>query len=418
VLLAALVAAIVLVLPTWFGYVGAQGASEIVVRGQGQAIEEAIVGRMRAVQGPPSQSDLEEILSALSDSGLRYLEISGPVGLHAGEPRIDSRIREQVGPGGNRFTVAHGRVRMLARMPPPRGRRGPGPPPPPPGAFAERLGPPPPRPQDSPPLIIEFDPGPAQELVARARTSLIINCCAAASLLIAAGFAFFWMRRQERRELTRSRERHLATLGEMSAVLAHEIRNPLASLKGHAQLLAESLQGTPDKVKKADRVVAEALRLETLTTDLLDFVRTGEIRRQRCDPATVLEQAANDVGSERIRLDLSSAPSACTMDSDRMQQALSNLLRNATQAGDGAVDACVKLEGGSTIFEVRDHGPGIAPEALDKVFDPFHTTKVRGTGLGLAVVRRVVELHQGTIVASNHPEGGALFRIALPELKS
>ncbi|MBL4637529.1 MAG: HAMP domain-containing histidine kinase, partial [Kofleriaceae bacterium] len=165
---------------------------------------------------------------------------------------------------------------------------------------------------------------------------------------------------------------------------------------------------------KAERVVKEAIRLETLTTDLLDFVRTGEIRTAPCSPKEILEAASKDVNSSRIVIDTASSPSKCEIDGGRMQLVLSNLLRNATEASDGKVLACVKQEGASLVFEVRDWGPGIPKDQLDHVFDAFHTTRVQGTGLGLAVVRRVVELHRGSVTASNHEEGGALFRIKIP----
>ncbi|MCP4447964.1 MAG: hypothetical protein GY811_21905 [Myxococcales bacterium] len=450
---------IALVVPAWFGYVGTLDASQIVARGHGQAIEEGIIGRLRAAQVPPSESDLSEILEALEPFGLRYIEFGGQVLRKVGTARVDSQARAPRETGGQRFSHSGDRVRMEVRVPPPRGgpprgrppgpRSGPphdGPPrpragPPRDGPPRPRSGPPrdgPPRPRSGPPrdgpprprsgplddsrrpgprgpsLVFEYEPGPANQLVARARTSLIINCCAAGALLVAAWFAFLWLRRQEDSEIARTRERHLATLGEMSAVLAHEIRNPLASLKGHAQLLAESLRESPEKEHKANRVVKEAIRLETLTTDLLDFVRTGEIHPRRCNPATVLQQAAEDVGSDQIVLDIEQAPANCMMDGDRMQQALTNLIRNAAEASEGNVEASARRESGCLVFEVRDHGPGIASEELEHLFDAFHTTKVRGTGLGLAVVRRVVELHDGTVLASNHPGGGALFRIEIP----
>ncbi len=435
VLLASLLVALVLVLPTWFGYVGALDASQIVARGQGQAIEEGIVGRLRGVRGPPDDEDLAEILEALSPSGLRYLEMTGRQLQSVGQARVTAERAERPGPGaGPTFTFGKDRVRMETSLPPPRGPRGPegrpapprdhvggrpGPPPHDfggnPGAREERSGPPPPgEARRGPRLIIEFDSGSATQLVARARTSLIINSTAAVALLIASWFAFLWMRRQERGELARARERHLATLGEMSAILAHEIRNPLTSLKGHAQLLAESLEETPEKQEKAKRVVKEAIRLETLTTDLLDFVRTGKIRPQLCDPGDLLKRACAEVGPDNIVVDIPSSSTKCMIDSDRMQQALTNLLRNATQASDGSVEASVKRNTSELVFEVRDRGPGIPPDEIEHVFDAFHTTKTRGTGLGLAVVRRIVELHKGRVSATNHEDGGAVFRIEIP----
>jgi two-component system sensor histidine kinase HydH len=202
----------------------------------------------------------------------------------------------------------------------------------------------------------------------------------------------------------------------MSAVLAHEIRNPLASLKGHAQLLAESLEGDSEKETKANRVVHEAIRLETLTTDLLDFVRTGKICRTQVNPADLIHRAAMDVDSDRIVAQTDAAPASFAMDGDRMQQALVNLLSNGLQASDeGKVVARVEGEADRLVFTVTDSGKGIPEDRLEDMFAPFHTTKVRGTGLGLAVVRRIVELHGGTVTASNAKDGGAQFRIEIPE---
>lgn len=429
VLLASLVMACALVLPTWFAFRGTHDASHIVARGQGQAIVEAIVGRLRATRGRPTEADLNEIYEALTSSGLRYVRLTGRVQLEAGTPTNEG-TREypwRAERDAPTFASVGDRVRMVSNLPPPRREgprrgnglgpppRGEGPPPggPPPGGRPPRQGPP----GGPPSLIVEFDPGPANDLVTRARTSLVINCCVAAGLLIASWFAFLWMRRQERGEVARARERHLATLGEMSAVLAHEIRNPLASLKGHAQLLAESLEGDNEKEAKANRVVHEAIRLETLTTDLLDFVRTGKIHRTQANPADLVNRAAMDVGSDRIVVQTEAAPASFAMDGDRMQQVLVNLLSNGLQASDdGKVYARVEREADRLVFTVTDSGKGIPEERLEDMFAPFHTTKVRGTGLGLAVVRRIVELHGGTVTASNAKDGGAQFRIEIPEV--
>ena len=265
-------------------------------------------------------------------------------------------------------------------------------------------------------LAIEFEPETADGLVKRGRTSLLVNSSVASALMLFGLIGFTWMRRRARTEVLRVRARHLATLGEMSAVLAHEIRNPLTSLKGYAQLLAESLDGDAQKQRKAQRVVNEAIRLEVLTTDLLDFVRTDKIRRSIEDPKAILERAADEVDSDRIIVEADSAPERWSLDPDRIQQALSNLLRNALQVrDDGLVNATVKRAGTHLVYEVRDRGNGVPEENLAAIFEPFHTTKAQGTGLGLAVVRQVVELHGGRVTAENHPEGGAKFRIELPE---
>src|SRR5262249_54531799 len=133
------------------------------------------------------------------------------------------------------------------------------------------------------------------------------------------------------RERQVAHERRLASLGEMSAVLAHEIRNPLASLKGNAQLLAEKLPPGDRTRQKADRVVDEAIRLETLTNNLLAFVRTGELARASASPAALLREAAAAV-DPAIEVDDAAAPARWSLDPERIRQVLVNLLENALQA--------------------------------------------------------------------------------------
>lgn len=255
----------------------------------------------------------------------------------------------------------------------------------------------------------------ARELVSSSRRSLVISGAVAFALLLAAGAMFRWLKRREALEHQLARERHLATLGEMSAVLAHELRNPLASLKGHAQLLTEALPEGRSRTK-AERVVKEALRLEDLTSSLLAFVRTGTIHREQTDPVAIVRAAAEEVDPRRIELDTGSAPTTWSLDSARMQQVLSNLLRNAVQASpEGAqVFARISTEEKALLYEVRDVGTGIPAGQEAAIFEPFHTNRPLGNGLGLAVARRVVELHGGSIQASNHPQGGALFRVRIP----
>jgi two-component system sensor histidine kinase HydH len=207
-------------------------------------------------------------------------------------------------------------------------------------------------------------------------------------------------------------ERRLASLGEMSAVLAHEIRNPLASLKGNAQLLAELLPEGAKPRAKADRVVAEAVRLENLTNDLLAFVRTGELARAPVDPAALLREAAASVGAE-IAVESTAAPASWSLDGPRMLQVLTNLIDNAVQAGP-PVRARVAASGRRLVFEVADRGPGVDPADAERIFEPFFTKRTQGTGLGLAVARRVVELHGGTIAVDAEPGGGARFRVEVP----
>lgn len=259
---------------------------------------------------------------------------------------------------------------------------------------------------------MEMEPILSDRLIARADRTFGIAALAAAILLAAA--AVLW-RRAGREDALASRLAHserLASLGTMSAVLAHEIRNPLASLKGNAQLVAEALDEGSRPRAQADRVVDAAERLQTLVANLLDFARGGDIARREVDPGELLFLAACEA-SPGARLSLDAAPATFSLDPVRMTQALENLLRNAEQASPDRVSAEIHAEGGRLVVVVRDEGPGFsgAPEAF---FEPFATTKARGSGLGLAVARRVVEQHGGTITARNRAEGGAEVRVEIP----
>jgi signal transduction histidine kinase len=117
-----------------------------------------------------------------------------------------------------------------------------------------------------------------------------------------------------------------------------------------------------------------------------------------------------------VELVVDGAPDVWPLDGSRMRQALGNLLSNARQSAPAAraPRATVAGRDGSRVFEVRDFGPGLPHGSEDRIFEPFFTTRASGTGLGLAVARRVAEMHGGAITASNHPEGGAVFRILIP----
>jgi two-component system sensor histidine kinase HydH len=263
--------------------------------------------------------------------------------------------------------------------------------------------------------LIEFEPIAANQLLTQAGRSLGLGSFVAALLTLAA--ILFWRQtsryENERREC--EQRRRLSQLGEMSAVMAHEIRNPLASLKGNAQLLAEKLTAGTREKSKADRIVVEATRLEALTTDLLEFARSGPIELTPSNPSDVLQAAVSEVGSEGFEVETEDAPKQWNLDPKRLRYALVNVLQNALQASPArAPHIRVGQEADRLVYEVRDFGPGLSPGTEARLFDPFFTTRTNGTGLGLAVALRAAEFHGGTITASNHPDGGAVFRIVLP----
>jgi two-component system sensor histidine kinase HydH len=168
--------------------------------------------------------------------------------------------------------------------------------------------------------------------------------------------------------------------------------------------------------RRAERVVGEAIRLEALTTDLLDFARSVPVTRSLVDPAELLRATAEEVAPGQVEVDTSAAPALWPLDRDKLRQALANLIRNACQITEGGrlPVAAVAVENDQLVFTVRDYGPGIEPVNLERIFEPFFTTRTQGTGLGLPVAKRVVELHGGSIRADSPAGGGAIFRIVLP----
>jgi two-component system sensor histidine kinase HydH len=419
-----------------------QAISKTLIHGQGQLLVSGVQQAVAALGRRPETEDVARVLASFEAQGMRYLAMPLPKLREAGTAVGGPPMVEPVARGEPpQLLVAEvgERIRLLWRAPPPPPRPPPpgqepwsGPPPPgesvpPPPERLPSAGPPGPesspggtggaqrgRPRDAS-MVIEFEPLAIRELLSSARRSLILSGVVSLVMLLAALVAFRWLKAREALQHKLERERHLATLGEMSAVLAHELRNPLASLKGHAQLLAEALPEGRSRTK-AERVVKEAMRMEDLTASLLAFVRTGTIQRQAADPVAIVRAAAEEVDPRRIELDTQAAPGTWALDAPRMQQVLSNLLRNAVQASPAGapVFARVAAEPDALLYEVRDVGTGIPPGQEALIFEPFHTQRPLGNGLGLAVARRVVELHGGSIHASNHPQGGALFRVRIP----
>jgi two-component system sensor histidine kinase HydH len=377
----------------WTTWTAVYDASDAVERGQALAIEQSVRAELVDLEGPAASSDLAAIVRDHDEEGLRYLALldnGGAIHAEAGASAAAGAPAREISPRGRRFEEIGGRLRIQARSL--RRMRD--------GGRAWRI-------------VIELEPVQANVLRDSAALTLGVGALAAASLL---GVAIVLVRREARRnaeERLRERERRLASLGEMSAILAHEIKNPLASLKGNAQLLAALLPAGDKPRAKAERVVDEAVRLEKLTNDLLKFVRTGELDRARTDPAALVREAAASVAGE-VEVDTGAAPAAWSLDPGRMREVIVNLVDNAVAAGP-PVRATVRAAAGRLVIEVADRGPGVPEEDRDRIFEPFFTGKTQGTGLGLAVVRRVIEQHGGTIAVLGNPGGGALFRVELPE---
>jgi signal transduction histidine kinase len=209
----------------------------------------------------------------------------------------------------------------------------------------------------------------------------------------------------------------------MSAGIAHEIRNPLGIISSSAQLLGKRLAGTEPGVGQMLGIIQEeTARLNGLITDFLAFGRPARPHRQPVEIGALVRKAVEHLQGMaqqrgvRVAAELPSAELPASVDPDMVQQVLLNLLLNAldaTPAG-GEVTVSLRVEDGALRLEVRDTGCGIAEGSLSKIFNPFFTTKEKGTGLGLANAHRMVEAHGGEISVRSAPGRGSVFTVRLP----
>lgn len=248
------------------------------------------------------------------------------------------------------------------------------------------------------------------------------------AILLLWGLAFYLVRLNRRvvaLAVEKAEERHLADLGKMAAVLAHEIRNPLGAIKGLSQLVLEDLPAGDPSREHLATVVREAGRLERLVQDLLLFSRPRRAEIAPTDVTRLVDEVISllrrELATKNISLHLRStdAPIVAQTDADALRQVILNGLRNAAEASPPGSEVVVVLEllprNGCFALEIRDHGPGIGGQDPAELFLPFRTSKVReGTGLGLAVAKRIVDGLGGRIELSNREPRGAVFRIVLP----
>jgi signal transduction histidine kinase len=219
------------------------------------------------------------------------------------------------------------------------------------------------------------------------------------------------------------RAERLAAIGQLTAGLAHELRNPLGTIKASADMLERNLPaGDAIAQELAGYISSEVDRTNSLVSRFLDFARPLEIRRAPADlndvTAAAVAAARRDASQSGVAMDFrpSAKPIVIPIDAELMERVFFNLILNAIQASPdgGTVKVETSLRDTSACVDVTDRGHGIEPDQRESIFNPFFTTKVSGTGLGLAIVAKIVGEHRGKIDVESKPGEGSTFRVCLP----
>jgi two-component system sensor histidine kinase HydH len=214
----------------------------------------------------------------------------------------------------------------------------------------------------------------------------------------------------------------LALLGQLSAGIAHEIRNPLASIQGAVDILGQGMTADNPKSEFAQIARKEVARLERLTSEILQFSKPASPQKLKVRPKELVEEACRLVSDQARRhhielvIRIPETARVILVDPEQIKQVLMNILINGiqAQATGGSIILTEKVEAGEYILSIQDAGPGIGSEQLAKIFEPFFTTRREGTGLGLSISDQLVKNNGGRIRASSQPGQGTCFEIAFP----
>jgi two-component system sensor histidine kinase HydH len=219
------------------------------------------------------------------------------------------------------------------------------------------------------------------------------------------------------------RSQRLASVGSLAAGIAHEIRNPLSSIKGFATFFKERYRDNPEDQKTAEIMIQEVERLNRVIGQLLEFARPMEMKRQWTSIQEVIRHTLRMIEGQAkaknvaIRTDLPQHIGNIFIDSDKITQVLLNLYLNGMEAmeeGGALTIAVLPYESRMVRIDVSDTGKGIDEKDLARIFDPYFTTRSSGTGIGLAIVHKIIESHDGELRVTSEPGKGTTVSVFLP----
>jgi two-component system sensor histidine kinase AtoS len=211
-------------------------------------------------------------------------------------------------------------------------------------------------------------------------------------------------------------------VGELAASVAHEVRNPLAGIKGAIEMLCGQLQVKTSDPEILEELLTQVARIENLVRDLLEFAQPRRLARRHVDLHDLLDRLvrrqAEAIEKAGVTVERVYGPGTGQIwaDPEMLDQAVDHLMRNALQAMDrgGRLTLVTRVRGQTSLLEVADTGPGIPEAEMQRIFKPFYTTKHRGSGLGLPIVRRIIEAHGGTIEVASGRSRGTRVVLTLP----